>query len=451
MSEIHPTVLDHIYKNLHLFLNRDFLLDIFTPSEKHKAILKHDNLAQALGDCYLYKGKLLNIDGQLYTITDFEGVSLNKDQVFPVISLEVPAEDRISERNTPVVLPPGVLANYTGTEPLNTTIGRVLLNYVILVDPFGDYIPYINQLWNIEKIEQGLIFDGLRTEKITVDQVKHYSRNLHWIGHFTELAVPSFTEKSLTVDPRIIARRDELLKQYAPQLEAHDPVVMSKIQDELVAMDKEFLKGDPSTPFYDYSAGKSYGVHRKAMFAVGGMVENFGTDGYSFLSNSLEEGWNVKDFPVICNQIRSGSYSRAKETALGGVETNLLIRVFQNTEITEEDCNSPRYLKVLLTHENMNSYIYRNIIEDGNVVTLSGENISEYVGKTILLRSPMFCPTKVGYCYTCMGELFRTIDAEHLTMAAIGVSSSFTVASLKKMHSNEKKTISIKSLNRFAI
>ena len=278
MSEIHPTVLDHIYKNLHLFLNRDFLLDIFTPSEKHKAILKHDNLAQALGDCYLYKGKLLNIDGQLYTITDFEGVSLNKDQVFPVISLEVPAEDRISERNTPVVLPPGVLANYTGTEPLNTTIGRVLLNYVILVDPFGDYIPYINQLWNIEKIEQGLIFDGLRTEKITVDQVKHYSRNLHWIGHFTELAVPSFTEKSLTVDPRIIARRDELLKQYAPQLEAHDPVVMSKIQDELVAMDKEFLKGDPSTPFYDYSAGKSYGVHRKAMFAVGGMVENFGTE-----------------------------------------------------------------------------------------------------------------------------------------------------------------------------
>lgn len=457
MTEMNQDVLNHILTHLPLLLNRDFLIDIFTDSEKNKAILHDDGYVTAQAGCWIYEGKFLNIDNTLYVITTQFNQPCQVSQIpeerlkFEVKSLNIPAQQLLCPPHIPITLQPGIIENHKGTDPLVTTVRLMMLNYTILVDPFGDLVPYINTLWNIGKIEQTYIFDALRTEKITVEQIKHYSRNLHFIGHFTELGVPSFTEKSMTVDPAIIKRRDELLKEYKTEIEAGDPVIMNKIESELIAMDKAQLKGDASTPFYDYSANKSYGIARKSMYLLGGMSEKFGEPGYNFITSSLEEGWKIKDLPAICNQVRAGSYSRAKETAKGGEETKFLIRVFQNTRVIEEDCKTTDYLQVNLTIDLAKNYLYRNVIIDDEIVTLTDDNISSYIGKTVSMRSPQYCHTQNGFCFTCMGELFRTIDMEHLTMAAIGVTSSMVLASLKKAHGTANKMIEIKSLNKYVI
>lgn len=449
--DIDPVILNHIFTHMPLLLNRDFLLDILTVSEKNKANLISDNIAMVEQECYLYEGKFLDIDGQLYVVSEFNGVVLSSKQEVPVTSLGLPTSQILCEKNSPILLPPNICQNYIGDKPLETTMGRLLLNYTILVDPFGTLIPYINELWNIGKIESTYIFDALRNEIITVDQIKHYSRNLHFIGHFTELAVPSFTERSLTVNPELIKRRNELLKKYSKEINAGDVVTMAKIEEELVAMDREFLKGDSSTPFYDYDGNKSYGTHRKKMYGLGGITPGFGEDKVNFVDSSLEEGWDVKDFPALCNQIRDGSYSRAKETAKGGEETKFLIRVFQNTQITEDDCGSNDYIHVQLTKDNSSKFLYRNILENDKLIILTNDNINSYIGKTLSMRSPMHCHTKNGYCYTCMGELFRTIGTDLLTMAAIDVGKAFVISALKKMHLVETKRLSINSLNSFVI
>jgi hypothetical protein len=448
---INPIIVNHVLRNLPLFLNRDYLIDTLTQSVKSKGAIVDEDTATAQDDCWIYQGKFLDIDNQLYVISSFDGLVRSTGQKFSVKALGVPADQQLSSRNSRIMLPAGIVANYPEGEPIDTTMGRLLLNFVILAEPFGALVPYVNQLWNIGRIEEAYIFESLRTGAITVEQVKHYSRNLHHLGHFTELAVPSFSQRSLTPNPAIIARRNELLKQYKTEIEAGDPVVMSKIEEELIAMDKEYLKGDSSAPFYDYSASKSYNVARKAQYGLGGMVENFGEEGYSFIESSLEEGWKVEDFAIIANQIRSGSYSRAKETAKGGEETKFLIRVFQSVRVIEDDCGSQNYLQVMLSRDIASKFIYRTILVGDKLVTLTEENLPSYMGKMVLMRSPMHCHTDNGYCYTCMGETFRTINMELLTMAAINVSSSFTLGALKRMHGTKSKMISITSLNQFAV
>lgn len=449
---MNPVIFEHVLNHLPCLLIRDFLIDLFTSSEKNTADLIEEGLAKPQADCYLYLGKFLNIDNTLHVITTFDGIqtSTGKETV-SVKSLDVPANLHLAFRNSPVTLPPNAVANYKDDAPLKTTMGRVLLNYTILVHPFGDYIPYINSRWKIGAIEAEYIFDGLRLNKITVEQVKRYSMNLHFIGHFTELSVPTFTEKTLVIDPAVIARRDELLKQYAKEIAAGDEVVMNRIETELVNMDKKSIEGDSSTLFYDYTGGKSYNIHRKTMYIMGGMRPDFGSDGYAFIDNSLEDGWQIKNIPALYNSIRDATYSRAKETAKGGEVTNFLIRVFQNTRITEEDCKASRYLPVTLTKDIAEKFIYRNIIIDDAVVSLTEDNLHEYVGKTVMMRSPQYCQTGDGYCYVCMGQLFKTINTELLTMTAINVGRTFTIESLKKAHGKSSTSIKITSLNQFAI
>lgn len=445
-----PQLLDHLFTHLPLLLNRDFLLDLLTTTSKTRAYRLDDGRVVIDEPCYIYDGKLLDIAGALYGVVGGEGIKPGQHQTVQVCDLGMPTAKTLAERNTVITVPPGVLVNVAPSGALTTTLGRFVLNYTILIDPFGDLISYINEVWKIATVEK-TIFEALRTGRITVDQVKHYSRNIHFIGHFTELGVPSFTERSLTVDPRVIAKRDALLVQYRSQIDAGDTVVMSKIEAELIALDRELLKGDASTGFYDYTGKKSYEIHRKTMQIMGGLVQEFGDKGYSFVEGSLEEGWDIKNFPVLCNEIRRGSYNRAKETAKGGEETKFLIRVFQNTQVTEEDCQTTHTLTVELDRSIADAYLYRNILVNGALIALTEENLSTYIGQTVHMRSPQHCATKVGYCYTCMGELFRTINQEVITMSAVNVTKTFTLASLKSIHGTAVKRIEVTSLNRFVV
>ena len=448
--DIQPQALNHILSNLHILLIRDSLLDLFTITIKTKARLINDNQAELIDSGYIYTGKLLDINNELYSVVDSSGIRFTNKEIVSVIPLNMNTTNQICSYNTKIVLPPGRLINYKDSKELHTTTGRLLLNYTILVDPFGDKINYINSEWDIGKIESDYILEGLLSGKFTVDQIKHYSRNIHFIGHFTELSVPNVTERSLTIDPKTIAKRDELLEKYRSEIEAGDSTVMNKIETELIAMDKESLKGDVSTLFYNADK-KSYEVHRKSMFILGGMVQKFGEKGYNFVERSLEEGWNVKDFPTIFNESRRGSYSRAKETAKGGEATKFVIRVFQEVRIVEDDCGSEDYLHITLTRDLIRKYIHRNILVDNKLVILSNDNISSFVNKTVLMRSPMHCHSQNGFCFTCMGELFRSINQELLTMIGIGVSSTFTNAALKSRHATVARTIEIKSLNKFVV
>lgn len=119
-------------------------------------------------------------------------------------------------------------------------------------------------------------------------------------------------------------------------------------------------------------------------------------DGYRF---TKVEAWQVKE-----------SYNRSKPTTRGGVVTPYGYH-FQghNYQIVEGDCGTKNYLTCFMTSKTvMESFIGRNLVTDGGeLVKLSAQNIKQYDGQRVKLRSVMFCELANNdeFCAACVGNL----------------------------------------------
>lgn len=408
--------------------SRDSVIDLFVKSD-------YMTESEMVSKKMIRKGKIY-LDGNQHKLTTKDGV-----------------ED-VDLKNTPklsfydkFVLTPGVIANHTLGD-IETTCGLFLLNQVVLVRSFNDAIPYINEPWDIGKIESK-IAELVIDKVIEPSQVMDYIDNIHSVGGYNDFCVPALSEKSITSNKQVIARKKELLAQYKDQLD--DPVIMLKIENELVAMDKEQMKGDVSTGFLISS--KNYDVQRKRMFGMLGMVESFGDEstGYNFGHTDLNNGWKADELDILANDIRRGSYNRAKSTAKGGAESKFLGRTFQESRIVEDDCGATKGLNILISDDNANRFINRTILEGKKQVLLTKDNISSYIGKTVVVRSPMFCRSKFGYCYTCMDARFKSIGIKLLNILPIQIGSNFLDSSMKSMHGKKMTMIELANINEFLI
>lgn len=455
-KELQPAVATYLLKNLPLLLRRDFLVEILTSVDRVNAhIGAQGNRIVTMG-AKPYIGKLIQDGDTLHAIREFtpdpngagNGVY---DVVLEDTGIVVPTDAApLVSPDHQILLHPGVIENYTGKDPILTTVGRLIMNYIVLANPFGEVIPYQNILWKPSTIE-GIIKDRIIRGLTTAAQRERYAMNLYFIGHMTELAVPVFTEKSLTTDPAIKQRRTELLEKHKDAIKAGDAVIMSQIEAELIAMDRKHLEGDASMGFYAKAENKSFNVQRKKMYVSAGMTERFGEKGnFDFIENSLEEGWTAESFSKIANEIRAGSFDRANETAKGGEASKFLMRVFQNTRIIEDDCGTTKTMPLTLKPQVARKYLYRHIVlPSGKLLELSEEELPKYIGKKVNLRSPMGCKSNGGYCYTCMGQLFKSLDQESMTMRATAIGSFFLLLSMKSMHGQSFSSMEISDLNRF--
>ena len=340
-----------------------------------------------------------------------------------------------------------MISNYKG-EPVLTDAGKFFCNKILLADPFGDLIPYINDTFDLGKIDD-MVAKLIINDQAGREQYNRYMNNGFWFGFDGSIATSAWTMKSITTDPNLPKRRAELLEKYKDSI-AKDPTVALKIEKELIEMDKAYLKGDPAEPYYAVTAGKSYGEARKKMYGIFGLGVAFGKGKgeYCFTGHSLEDGWDIKDVAVVANDVRRGAYGRGIETAKGGEQTKLVLRMFQEVKMEQGDCGTKRGLLVKLTKKNASSY-YGRYLMDGKTI-LSADNIDKYIDKEIEIRSPMFCISK-NYCAKCCGEFFSKLDAENIGLQSLAVCSTFLSIAMATMHASSLKTTRLKDIDRFFI
>lgn len=327
------------------------------------------------------------------------------------------------------------------TEKITTTFGRFLFNYVVWYSNGVD-IEYNNSLQKSKEIGS-LLSKLMLTKAITPDTARNVINSIFYIASFTALFVPTLTEKSMINPPDVMKRKKELLEEYGDKLK--DPLVAKEYEQELIALDKQFLEGDVSKRFLDPLPSKTYDIHRKKLFISIGGIPAFdaGSNAYTFIPNSLSEGWTVESFPDICNEIRKGAYDRGKETAKGGEQTKFLLRVFQDVRITEEDCGSTYGIPIVFDEATAKEHYGQYIVTNKGPVMLNAETAPQFYGKQAIMRSPMYCKTKVGRCLKCSGEMFKTLDSEAIGMTMLKVGSRFTTLSMKNMHGTVIKSITV--------
>lgn len=337
-------------------------------------------------------------------------------------------------------------------EEVTTTVGRYLLNRLLLVGPFKERFPYKNEQFTkvLSSLEDD-IAKGMLDGSISVDAYKEYINNLFFIGHFTELCVPTYSRKSLSTSPEVKKVKQELIKKYKDQL--HDPGTINEIENTLIKMDKAYLQGDSSMRFYEPLGDKPFNISRKKMYLTVGGVEEFtkGAGAYEFIENSLAEGMTAKAIPAMANETRKGSFNRGDQTKLGGALTKLVIRVLQDLVAVEEDCHTVQGLQVDTSRFPISRYYWSYVWDKDGWTLLTEQNAHQFNKGIQLIRSPMHCLTKNGLCKRCLGEMYAKLDKKHLALEAVDVTSTFTTDALKSMHGTKISMFEVTDLQEYII
>lgn len=331
---------------------------------------------------------------------------------------------------------------------MNVPIGNLFFNYYVLIYALGERIEFMTGKLTPGQVQAKIRplmadypLEGERDPKLIYpDDYRKFNKAIFGISGFTQLCVPSATKRMLSTHPDARKLRTELLEKNKDRL--WDPAVIAKIESELIALDKEWMKADPDGgDGFFVKENKSYGVVRKRMHLMHGAEMGF-QDGTraTLVVNCLDEGWDVDKMPDMINSLREGSYNRGRDTALGGEAVKFLGRVFQNTSITEKDCGS-----MLGWEKELTEFNYKRFVGFYRVTQNGSEEITEdyaksQVGKRITVRSPMLCRTpKTGFCQHCMGNP-NAINPTALGLLAADLGSQLMYIFMGAMHGKELKT-----------
>ena len=342
-----------------------------------------------------------------------------------------------------IVVKAGELANVK--VDIETNYGNCLFNAIALIYPFGDKIDFITGRISGRKIEM-IISSNLHDtpeegeprdhDKFYVDELVKHADAVTSLEAFNYTCVPTTSASTMLPNPKVVKRRDELLKQHAGDL--HKPVVVAKIQEELAKLDKQGFADDRANGFY--LSGKAYDIVRMKKFTMLGLIGGFGGEKPVLVKTSLAEGWDREALPSLIDDIRAGSYARGKSTQIAGAGVKLQYNAFQSVTISEDDCGVKNGMEWLVTEDNYGQFNGRWMITTSGLVPLDSSNVKEYIGKTIILRTPMLCKLPPpSYCAKCAGNSISMLpNSVHIT--ASNINSIYMNVTMKSMHGKSLQT-----------
>lgn len=344
----------------------------------------------------------------------------------------------------PIELPAGSFVSVK--EKTLSSIGNLLFNCCALMTAFGDKIPYMVGDVKIADVLEPILAKRLEDtpsdpskprdhNTIYVDEYLLFCKSFSYLTEFSQLCTWGVTPKAITPPPNNAKVMKELMEKYKDQLD--DPEVAARIDAALQANDAEYLKGDPSMNFL--ITDKSRKVVRKKMFLAYGSEGGLGTASKpKYVTKSLYEGWDLDNYSGMINALRAGSYDRGAETVLGGEAVKWLLRASSNIQIKDGDCGSRMGLLVEVRKDTIrllvNSYV---ITQNGVKLVESSDEAGSYMGKRLMVRSPMFCSLeKTDFCATCLGvNLSRNKNAA--TVAVTQEGSIMMLIFMKAMHGKQ--------------
>lgn len=330
-------------------------------------------------------------------------------------------------------------------EEYTTTYGNLLFNWFSMVYSFGNKLPFQDDRIDVPRIESLILKNFEDTPKkeedrkpdvIYVDEYLRFSESIYFLTGLSQLCTWGITKKVMLPPPGIAEYKKKLLEENKGHL--HEMATVARIDAKLVAYDAEYLKGDPGENFL--IDGKSRNTIRKKLYLMNGSETGLSdnTVNATLIENSLYEGWDVSKFPDMNNSLRAGSFNRGSQTQLGGVSVKWLLRASSNLNVTEEDCGTRLGNVTLIDADNVKRLIgFSMVTKEGHKHFKTEEDVGVYMGKRVLMRSPMYCKLeRTDYCKVCVGDRL-SINPNGLSMAVADYGSTFLGIFMSKMHGTQ--------------
>lgn len=325
----------------------------------------------------------------------------------------------------------------TVSKPIETTIGRMLVNAFVWYGAFGTKVPYRNELMEIKSFNEVLIKQLRDEDKASGDEIKVSEMvkcfdRLTFLSSLATIINVAATKKTITPPDNLDKLKKALLVKYEGQLQDH--VKLIEFENELADIDKDYLADDKDAG--KILGGKTKAARRKMYLSFGkpmGFDENT-----TPITSSLMEGLDVsrKNMPQYMDNLRVASYFRGASTAKSGYTGKILQRSLTSLTVTNVPCDTTKGLFRLITKEDYMNLMNRSVKVNGKWMVMSSpEQAKEFIGKETEIRSSMYC-TSLGntVCYSCMSESYKENEAGISNLASV-FSDALMSMMLKKMHS----------------
>lgn len=322
---------------------------------------------------------------------------------------------------------------------LTTTLGKIITNQVLLVYPFNNKLDYINDSFSVPDIEKKLA-TMLQNKTITIDEYLKFTNGCSFLSNLAPIINVSATYKNILPPPNLDKFKIEKVKEYDNKYGKNwrnDRLRCVEFQEELKKYDTEWLKDDPS---YGKLLNKKIKDNaRVKMYLTFGPEVGFDKTGenMTFIENSLMDQYpeDNKSITALFNSARSGSYDRGKETQKGGAAAKDILRATSSYNITEGDCGSKVGKSIFITKDIANSIKGRYMLVNGKPILI--EDATQFINKTITIRSPMYCLNPgSSYCTTCTGSIM-SLHKNGLSLTVLKISDILLNSSMKSMHNSQ--------------
>lgn len=330
----------------------------------------------------------------------------------------------------------------------DTTFGLLLFNVILFWEVFGPKVPYINEEFT-DKLIKNLLIDlmvdnpkegeTIPPTKASVDECLKFTRHCNFLeGLGTYFVRPGGIEM-LTVSPKVLKRKAELMAQLKAEGKMNDPVAFTKAIDELVNMDREEIMNGPGATFI--IEDKFISNARKRMFIAFG-IEPKG-DGYVGLPMSLEEGTDPDEIVAYINTAVAGSYSRSMSTGEGGAQVKEILKLVGRRKVDAVDCGTTVGEPIEMHDLTAQKWAGSFFIANGKSKQLTKEEAIANSGKVLTIRTPNGCTNPDGnFCAMCCGEGLGKL-ANRLSAEVVRIPTNSMLLRMKAAHVAGSKTVKL--------
>lgn len=328
-------------------------------------------------------------------------------------------------------------------ERINTTVGRVIVNYLLLAEPFKDKIDYINKMFSSKDVEK-IISDYLFREIISISEYERFVNNCSFIQPLSKIVVIAATVKNTTKPVGIDKFKKETIEKFNKEYGdgwVKDPVLSGYFSEELKKFDAEYLKDDPTNG--KLLSNKIKGNARVKMYLTIGAEKDF-NGRTPVIENSLIDGFpkNNEELAYIFNGGRLGSFDRGHETQKGGAVAKDLLRAAGGIKVVEGDCGSKVLKEFTIDKDNVNAIrgMYCHL-GDGKLFPMMKPE--DFIGKKVWHRTPLFCNLEgKRFCSICSGKILSA-RPDGINLLFTTVSTPILISSLKGMHNSQIVTVPV--------
>ena len=310
----------------------------------------------------------------------------------------------------------------TKNKSIRMSLGRVWFNTLLPDDfPLVDEPVKRNTLNNIIK----QIFKKYGPEKSTTI-ISNIQREA--------FKMASISPNTFNIDGLIIP--DDIMKkkkEFEKKAKNMTPQEYNKASDELAKEFVKYIKSQNLTLHNVLEGGVKGDVlgDWKALLIAKGYLVDIEGEVYGPVVKGTAEGYNGEEYYKAAASARRGFFFKTIAVQNPGYLARKIITANANLKIDDKDCNSKKYLEILVNSKNANLFLGRFHMFKGKLTEI--KTTKSLIGKKIKLRSPLYCKSKNGICKTCYGNLYKKLKSNNIGIIAGGAVNQVVVNKMMKM------------------